>query len=278
MRYIDKKNEEVANLEIDTYLKTAKEEPWFKNYKQGKLYNGFGSTPQRKNLINNVLLPEQQFCCCYCMQKLKNNSATIEHIIPQSISNTNQMQSYFNLEFKGLNATNICHTKDYVEGKSTKGQYPHEVAYHNFTIACSRCNSNRSNHDIVPLFLFPNIEQEVVYNQNTGEITWSGDPVLQDYIPTQRPTVEKIGLNSPLLKAIRAVWFYSSKHKLSISENTNRNDRNEIIYLAFGEAISHNNDFTDKDLNAFLSLLKDECWTQLSQYNYFNTTTLKICS
>ena len=77
MRYIDKKNEEVANLEIDTYLKTAKEEPWFKNYKQGKLYNGFGSTPQRKNLINNVLLPEQQFCCCYCMQKLKNNSATI---------------------------------------------------------------------------------------------------------------------------------------------------------------------------------------------------------
>ncbi|MGM9820378.1 MAG: hypothetical protein ACI3Z9_06205 [Candidatus Onthomorpha sp.] len=269
MRYIDKKNEEAANLEIDNYLKTAKEKLWFKNYKQGRLYKGFRRTTQKKDLINNVLLPEQQSCCCYCMRKLDVSSATIEHIIPQSIPKGNQMQAYFHLEFKGLNAKNICHTEDYVKGKSEGGQYPHEVAYHNFAIACKKCNNTRGNYDIVPMFLFPDIEQNVTYDTNTGEITWVDDPAIKEDTPTQRPTVEKIGLNSPSLKAIRAVWFYSSKHELSISVNTNRNDRSEIIYLAFGEALRSSTDFTVQDLQSFLDLLTDECWTQLCQYDYF---------
>ncbi len=185
------------------------------------------------------------------------------------------MMRYFRLQYPGLNSRNICHTDDYINGISRQGQYPHKVAYHNFAMACPMCNNARENQDIDPLFLRPTIEKEVTYNRQTGEMTWLTDPESLKPIPTAPPNIEKVCLNSPLLKAIRAVWLYGKDHPTPTYSTpdtiSNEREKQELVYLAFGNALSADPSFSMDDMNAFLSLLTTHFWEIALKYSYFAT-------
>lgn len=260
MEYINKNHAPRANAIIDAYLRNITIPSL---YRPRELYQGFSSQFGRNNLINNVLLPEQGNRCCYCMRSMPS---TIEHIIPECVP-SNGLNYYFNIGLGGLIEANICHTRVYMEGNSTPGQYPHEVAYYNYAMACSKCNNERrGNKEIYPLFLIPNIKQQVIYNRNTGKIFWSNDPDILN------PTIEKLELNGEQLKAIRSVWIFGHDNPTqtySTPDTVNSiNEREELVYRAFGNALMNDNCIS---IDAYLSLLNEEGWRLVREYNYFAT-------
>lgn len=262
MEYVNKSQSRQANNIIDNYLNTIKRPG---QYIPRKIYQGFSNDLGKQSLINTVLLPEQNCRCCYCMKSLYSGG-TIEHIIPEKVTPA-RMNYYFGLRLSGLNSNNICHTSSYMAGNSIVGQYPHEVAYHNFAIACLKCNNERrGNKEIYPMFLRSTIKQEVSYNRNTGKIVWRNDPDILN------PTIERLGLNEAQLKAIRSVWIFghdNPKQTYSTpSPVLNFRERAELIYRAFGNALYVDNKVS---IEAYLGLLTEEGWRQVLQYDYFST-------
>ena len=72
-------------------------------------------------------------------------------------------------------------------------------------------------------------------------------------------------VNRPILKAIRVVWFYIKRNRLSPTA-TNRGD---LIYGAVGDSLVANPAMSDADFDAFLSLNTDEMWNLFLKYDYF---------
>lgn len=271
MRTIVKNNDAVAVPIINTYLTWAKTQCWYGENCGNKLYGRLGlrlatGNNNKRWLVNNVLLPEQAYCCCYCMRHIDDYSddASIEHIIPQHTSSDAEMNHYFSARSNGLNNRNVCLTPNYVKRGDVGAPYPHHVAYHNFAVACRECNRNRGRYEIEPLFLYAGIQEEVTYNRNTGEVEWVLDPVYSSLEP-ELPTLEKVGANRPLLKAIRAVWFYAKRNKLQPATA----NRDELIYGTVGDSLAVNPTMSDDDLNAYLNLNTDEIWNLLLKYDYF---------
>ena len=270
METIVKTNEASANAIINPYLNWAKGEPWY-NANCGKdLYDNLGA-PNAAGVIvkhlleDQVLLPEQSYRCCYCMRRIANHTedASIEHIIPQSVSSNTVINFYFSTRSRYLNAANVCLTQDYVRNGSVPPPYPHHVAYHNSSIACRKCNSNRSSKQIEPIFLYTGIKLEVDYNQFTGEVNWRNDPAnAYTYV---LPTLDKVGLNRPILKAIRSVWFYLKRNGLGPTSAT----RCELIYGAVGDSLVAKPNMNNDDFDAYLSLDTDEMWKLFLKYDYF---------
>lgn len=272
MKYIDKSNETKANTIIDNYLRFARKQSW---YSSDELYRGFWGKRGKHDLIDTVLLPEQDHQCCYCMKRLGNHNdpdVSIEHIIRQHTPKA-LMSSYFKPAYLGLNARNVCYTDDFVNKKIRPKPYPHKVAYHNLAIACNRCNETRNHQDLDIPFLYPLIENEVVYNRSTGKAKWINDPFVPSL--TEKYTLDKLELNTPLLKAIRAVWIYGKDNPVGSysTPDTVRTfgQRRDLIYRTMAESASHNKWFSLDDQDAFLSLLTDELWNRLLQYDYFGT-------
>ncbi len=271
MKYVLKSNEIKANQIIDRYLKFARRQPW---YSAKEIYRGFWGSRGKHELIDNVLLPEQHHLCCYCQKRLEDHldmDVTIEHILRQGISDLVSMLPYFKPEYLGLNVRNVCHTDDYVNNNIRPTPYPHKVAYHNFSIACQRCNTARGHQDIDTPFLYPNIEIDVVYDRSTGKVKWDTDPFVPQL--TEKYTLDKLELNKPLLKAIRTVWMVGKDHKVSgySTPDTVRTlgQRRDLIFRAMGEAASHNRWFSLEDQDAYISLLTDELWGEVLKYDYF---------
>lgn len=271
METIAKNNAARANAIIDAYLAWAKNQWWFGMncgrllYEKLNLRDATGNN-NRQCLVDNILLPEQNYRCCYCMRRINNrlDDASIEHIVPQSTTSNGEMAQYFSARSGGLNAANVCLTPDYVRNGALAPPYPHHVAYHNFVIACRDCNAYRWHKEIEPLFLFAGIKNEVSYNADTGEVEWPLDPVYANPVP-ELPTMEKVGANRPIIKAIRAVWFYSKKNGLS--PMTAR--REDLIYGAWGDSILAQPAMSDEDFEAYLSLNTEEMWNKLLKYDYF---------
>ena len=251
MEYIDKCNEGLANPIIDAYLQTRRG-----RWSESTLYREFCGA-QKHDIIDNVLLPEQDNKCCYCLKTIADHcdDATIEHIIPQSTTSFAQAQHYYNGRPSRLNARNVCLTADFLANNETCPPYPHRVAYHNMTVACDRCNNKRDSNEIEPLFLYNTIHDEVSYDKGTGKVFWECDPGLI-------PTVETVGLNDPIMRAIRVTWFYIDANNLQWRTMT----RSELLYGALGYAIDHGcNDL----LKALMDLDTDTMWVNFVKYEYF---------
>ena len=271
METIVKHNDAAANALIDPYLTWAQTQWWYGEncgaYMYNKLRlrdaNGYNN---RQRLIDEVLLPEQPHRCCYCMRHIvdRNDDASIEHIVPQHAATNAEMNHYFSAKSGGLNSKNVCLTPDYVRRGNVGAPYPHHVAYHNFSIACRECNSCREHYEIEPMFLFPGIHTEVIYNDRTGEADWVFDPAYAKSDP-ELPTLEKVGVNRPLLKAIRSVWFYAKRNNIQPT-STNREG---LIYGAVGDCLDANPSMRDEDFEAYLSLNTDEVWSIFMKYDYF---------
>ncbi len=271
METIVKNHDAAANALINPYLTWAQRQWWYgvncgaRLYDKLRLRHATGDN-NRQRLIEEVLLPEQSYRCCYCMRQIANrmDDASIEHIVPQHATTPAEINRYFSSKSGGLNRRNVCLTDDYVRRGTVGAPYPHHLAYHNFTVACRECNSSRGHDDIEPLFLFVGIHDEVTYNEFTGEAEWTFDPAYANPVPVL-PTLEKVGLNRPILKAIRAVWFHAKRNGLNPS--TERRDK--LIYGAVGDSLNANPGMRDDDFEAYLSLTTDEIWNLLLKYAYF---------
>ena len=270
METIVKNQSTAANAIIDKYLNWAKTQRWYgvninNLYKKLglKLATGFNN---RQKLLDEVLLPEQSNRCCYCMRRIvdHNDDATIEHIVPQSTTTSEGMNFFFSVRSGGLNATNVCLSQDFINNGSTPPPYPHHVAYHNFVVACEKCNSGRSNHKISPLFLFDGIQREVIYDKFTGKAEWQRDPAYTNPSPVL-PTLDQAGVNRPILKAIRVLWLYVKRNNLNLSKET----RSNLIYAAIGESLAFNSAMNDDDFKAYFDLDTDEMWNLFLKYDYF---------
>jgi 5-methylcytosine-specific restriction endonuclease McrA len=270
METISKNNEAAANSIIDSYLTWAKTQVWY-GVNNDHLYSKLGLVlatgfNNKQRLIDTILLPEQSNRCCYCMRRIVDHSdeASIEHIIPQSTTSNTILSHYFSARSGGLNSANVCLSPDFINNGSVPPPYPHHVAYHNFVIACRTCNSKRWHLEIDPLFLFSGINAEVNYNQYTGEAKWLFDPAYSDPAPVF-PTLEKAGVNRPILKAIRVVWFYLKRNGLTPSAAK----RDELIYGAIGDSLSVDPSMSDEDFNAFIDLNTAGMWDLFLKYDYF---------
>ena len=271
METILKNNDAAANALIDPYLTWAKGQWWYGENCGSVLYNKLrfrdaNGDNNRIRLIEEVLLPEQEHRCCYCMRHIADrmDDASIEHIVPQHTTTNAEMNHYFTARSGTLNSDNVCLTPDYVRRGNVGAPYPHHVAYHNFSVACRDCNSSRGNYVIEPIFLFAGIRGEVVYNDRTGEAEWALDPAYVNPVP-ELPTLEKVGVNRPLLKAIRAVWFYAKRNGL----NPTTAGREDLIFGAVGDSLDAEPGMRDDDFDAYLSLNTDEMWDKLLKYDYF---------
>lgn len=264
MEYVDKNQAPQANEIIDSYLRNIVIPC---QYHARELYQGFSSSFGRNDLINRILLPEQGCRCCYCMKSIPSNLyGTIEHIIPEIVS-SDGMNFYFRKGLRNLNNANICHTRDYVEDNYDDGQYPHEVAYYNYAMACPKCNNERrGNKEIYPLFLVPNINSQVDYNRNTGKMVWRNEPDFLD------PTIEKLELNGDQLKAIRTLWIFGHDNPTQTYSTPNTvnsiSEREELVYRTFGNALLADSHIS---IEAYLSLLNEEGWRLVLKYEYFAT-------
>lgn len=217
MLSIQKVQDAQANAIIDPYLEYARGQSWFHLVGcQGEadLYrHHFTNHAGKGRLIASVLLPEQAGRCCYCMKRLDDQcDVTIEHAIPRSTPLGTLFTNYFRWGYSGLNATHVCHTLDYKAGTALSGSYPHQVAYHNFLVACKQCNNQRRDTEIGFPNLLPLAEQHLVYHRITGKLIWMNDPKLFDGAPEAAYMVNVLDLNRPTLKAIRALWFYGKDH------------------------------------------------------------------
>lgn len=270
METIVKNNDAAANAIIDRYLSWAQTQLWYGvdidhlYDKLGiKLATGFNN---KQRLVDSILLPEQANRCCYCMRRIvdHNDDASIEHIVPRSLASRAGLTHYFSARSGGLNAANVCLSQDFINNGSIAPPYPHHVAYHNFVVACRKCNSERWHYEIAPLFLFDRIHEEVNYDQFTGEVSWPNDPALADPMP-RLPVLSVADVNRPMLKAIRVVWFYVKRNGLVPTSA----DRSDLIYGAIGDSLTANPSMNNDDFEAFLSLNTDEMWNLFLKYDYF---------
>lgn len=286
MEFIDKVNEARANAIITPYLQYALQQPWYGNdpkhgryslYERMRGYppNSPNSPKCRSELLDTVLLPEQRNLCCYCLRRIDdhNDDASIEHIIPKSVDTNSKLIRYFNKRLPNLNSSKICLTDTFVANRTIinyNQPYPHMVSYHNFAASCRKCNSSRGHEEIEIVFLHSNIHNEVSYNKDTGEAEWRNDPVQDPDSPvTDIPTLEKLKLNSPLYKAIRATWFQAKRDGINPSKLTSSQDQAELIFSAMSTAIDKDVHFTTKDFRGFEDLLVPANWALFLKYDYF---------
>ena len=117
METIVKNNDAAANALIDPYLAWAKSQWWYGESCGAVLYNKLrlrdaNGDNNRQRLMEEVLLPEQNHRCCYCMRRIDDrmDDASIEHIVPQHTTTNEEMSHYFTARSGGLNSGNVCHT------------------------------------------------------------------------------------------------------------------------------------------------------------------------
>lgn len=271
MEYIDKANEVAANVIVDDYLQWAQSRGktvvnLYADMGRHK-YNGVNCKHQ---LIDTVLLPEQSNRCCYCMRHLQDHSqVTIEHVIPQSVTDVADMQPYYDGRAPYMTSANICETSAYIANGYNGGTaYPHKVAYHNFAAACAECNNARGNEQIEPLFFFEGIDGEVEYDEVTGQMDWVNDPVNANPLALELPTIEKVGLNSRRLRFTRAILFYLKRNGLTLA-TISRDQREEVVYNVLGDILNENVAFSEDDLSVLSDMTTDLYWNQISGYDYF---------
>jgi hypothetical protein len=220
MQYIDKTKNAAKGYQI---VDTLKEDSWNEDDQKyfGFDYNGLSDKQKYGDKIIELLLSEQRDICCYCMKKIKPNETSIEHIIPQTVSEIDFDRYLIVSELRD----NIIH-KNQLNPRiklERLEKYPHDIAYHNLIASCIskiHCNNKRGNTFIEPFIYYNDIQDRVWYEKN-GSI---GSDEFMDFLD------DSLGLNHNQLKYIRNLWQLISKKfdALPITEQ----DLDDMIYEA----------------------------------------------
>ncbi len=186
------------------------------------VYNAFsseiddnhGHAKFRQRLVDEVLLPEQDGLCCYCLRRLEGcRTMTVEHIMPNHANDKAELDKY---RIRPTVLDSLPHTNDFkVQIPNTTPPHPHSVAYQNLVVSCDGdlfnektkpvcCNLKRKHVFIHPFILYSNINNSLIYTLN-GTAEWIDDPEPPE---SKKNTLRILGLNISVLKMIRRICFF----------------------------------------------------------------------
>lgn len=230
---------------------------------------------QSKTSLYRPIWAEQGGLCCYCMRRLSletPSNFTLEHIVPNKITNAEWHRDRINYErYPNLQPHNItvC-PKDVPFDKAIPfgmPPFPHFIAYDNLVGSCDGrtltkegkdigqqcCNNYRGKGYIEPLYLRPNVTQDIDYD-NQGRVICP-----EEYVSS----LDKNGVNimSPFLNSVRRFWRKVEESEYSVEDVMNaRMDtklRQDIIDDIFVTDTSE--DF----------LAQDYAWDRYSEFDWF---------
>lgn len=214
MRYIDKTEIQQEGRAItEDYIKThcTSEDHRYINIS----YSTFCSLGYGAKMIE-CLRKAQGNYCCYCMRDISMNSGivTLEHLIPQHPGKGDILR-YRQLGIKSLNAETLSLADEFTHAHNqTMPPYPNNVAFDNFLNSCNGtfpdkggsslcCNNKRGNDYAIPLPLYSDANQMVVY-QEKGDIQPNAQHPLASDIAV---AIAAYRLKCDNLKVIRRMWY-----------------------------------------------------------------------
>lgn len=216
-------------------------------------YNEF----RRGGGMYKLLSRQQENRCCYCMRMIEGANGNLEHIVPQSVDDVNELLEY---QRKGLVSTDIF----ILNNRNVPMQlppYPHFIAYQNLALSCygefvtkdkkKCCNSERKNRYIIPIFLDSNVSTRLIYEKD-GSLVYVDD--LSD-------TINNLGLEHETLVKIRRIWFFLSD-QLSIAEF----EQARINHSYFSDLLEQNGHIP---IDEKLTYNNPTYWKLLFEYSWF---------
>ena len=190
MEYIDKNRQPLVssfNAMIDGFIANGKV-----HYKE--LDDG------ERNQIKEALSAEQHSHCAFCMQR-PQQGGTVEHVIPQSIT----QQNFPAALRKGKFRNDFVHQRGF-NATFQPRMYPHTLAYGNVVMSCSNCNGKKSNDLLFPSF-FDN-PTNIGYKKD-GEAVFPA---------TSLNTNMKAHLNGYTFVKYRALWYALKQAGFSVAD------------------------------------------------------------
>lgn len=184
-----------------------------------------------KNQLRDVLIDEQNALCCYCMRRLaKDETTTLEHIIPKS-SDMDQLNSYKANYPDYFNE--VIHL-DLFDITLPVPPYPHSVAYQNLSASCNGvlqseddssccCNNKRGNKEIQPLFLEPGIVDLIKYTRVGNVISVPNNQAFEN-------AIIDLDLNFRTLIEIRFLWSAIARKRPGCGEFSNKREISQSIF------------------------------------------------
>lgn len=281
MKYIDKslnrqKGEQIVTEFLDCFHKRTGAYP-------DDMYKAFGAEIDdvhghakfRQRLIDEVLTPEQNGRCCYCMRNLSEClKTTVEHVMPNHAVDKKELDEY---RTKPTQLDGLPHPADFMSmDPIVYPPHPHSIAYQNLVLSCdgdlfrekSRpvcCNLKRRNEFLHPFVLYKDIAQTFVYMVD-GTAEWTEDPEPPD---SRKNAVRILGLNQSVLKMVRRIWFFCNDY--GIDPHTAKKD--VVINTMMGYMASSKTTVNETDL--LLNFKLDKYWNLLLEYDAF--ASIKHC-
>ena len=228
-----------------------------------------------KRLKDEVLNPEQDGRCCYCMKRLSTClMPNVEHIMPNHAKDKKELDEY---RTKPTALDGLPHSSDFKSmAPVVYPPHPHPIAYQNLVLSCDGdlfnekskpvcCNLKRKHAFLPPFVLYQNITQTFKYMKD-GTAEWTDDPEP----PESRKNVVKIlGLNRSVLKMVRRIWFFCQDNAIDL----NITPRDIVVNTMMGYLASPS--ISEREVNMLLNFKKDKYWELLFDYDAF--ATIKHC-
>ena len=223
----------------------------------------------RQRLINEVLMPEQDGRCCYCMRNLSTiKDVTIEHIMPNHAVDKAELELY---RTRQTELDGLPHPNDFKSmNPITYPPHPHSIAYQNLVLSCNGyffrensksmcCNLKRKHTFIPPFVLYSNIITTFVYYVN-GMVEWTEDPEPPD---SRNNAIKILGLNTTILRMVRRIWFFCNDHDL----DPRTNPKDDIINTMAGFMLLEG--ASDRDTDMLFNFKNDKYWNLLLEHDAF---------
>lgn len=274
MRYIDKNAKRAEGRNItDKYLvnECRTIDPVTGNIRYMNVdYSGSFTNRGYKNKLLELGMTLQNKFCCYCLREIgKKQSATLEHIIPQSSATADGYNRY-----NELSEHEIILTSDFVSAHNQScPPYPHTVAWNNLVVSCNGCfpldnnvsshccNNARSSDFAPPVYYLRDIGSRIVFMQDGTMMAGNGD--LHDDVQS---TINAAKLNYSALKEIRRLWY--------LLRNRPYREIVKCLYdrdLRIQTLCSISSMENLADIRFVYKYLKDEYWEVFMKYHLFYT-------
>ena len=278
MKYIDKslhkqKGEQIVTEFLDCFYKRKGVYPFMdKMYKafSDEIDDTHGHIRYRQRLIDEVLNPEQDGLCCYCMRRLTADTTTVEHIMLNHAKDKNELDEY---RTKPTALDGIPHTSDFLSMSPIEyPPHPHSIAYQNLVLSCNGdlfnekgkpvcCNLKREHTFLPPLVLYWNITQTFKYMVD-GTAEWTEDPQPPE---SKKNVVKILGLNRSVLKMVRRIWFFCNDNEIDPYNTSKEIVVNTMMGYVASSGIS------ESEINMLLNFKVEKYWKLISEYDAFAT-------
>ncbi len=275
MKYIDKslhkqRGEQIVSEFLDCFHTRTGTYPddMYKTFCQ-EIDDAHGHIKFSKRLKDEVLAPEQDGRCCYCMKKLSTCLiTTVEHVMPNHAKDKNELDKY---RAKPTALDGLPHTADFIAmSPVVYPPHPHSIAYQNLILSCDGdlfnekskpvcCNLKRQHAFLPPVVLYPNITQTFRYLID-GTAEWTEDPEPPE---SRKNVVKVLGLNSSVLKMVRRIWFFCTDNGIDLYTTP----KEIVVNTMMGYIASPST--TAREVTMLLNFKKDKYWNLLFDYDAF---------